>query len=117
MSNVGGSKQLAVGSRQDGSAEWHSCVTISRSHRGCSRAAVQCSAAHCRSGQGLSGSEDVLRSVTVSVGAAEAEQSVGRPDEDVSCIDAVLLREQTRCIGEGLAHDTTEPPDCPNRAE
>lgn len=38
-SNVGGSKQLAVGSRRGGSAEWHSCVTISCSHRGCSRAA------------------------------------------------------------------------------
>lgn len=38
-SNVGGSKQLAVGSRRGGSAEWHSCVKISCSNRGCSRAA------------------------------------------------------------------------------
>lgn len=107
-SSVGGSDQLVVGSRQGGSAEWHSCDELQPS-----RLQVGCSAAQRMSGQAWSSSGDVSRSRTVSVGAAEVEGSVGSPERDVGCIDAVLLREQTRCAGEGLAHDTTEPPDCP----
>lgn len=36
---------------------------------------------------------------------------------DVGCIDAVLMREQTRCVGRDLAHDLTEPHDCPGIVE